>query len=531
MILLSKKNNNYYDFDVELYCTYYPELIKQGYKTKDQLWWHYLNIGEDTGFHFYSLQKRKEHFDKYKTFDEVVYSKNYLYLCGEGLITKEELWLHYQNKGEGGGYQYFHINDRRRNLVELKKKELIKNGQQITNTKWKNTIYYYIDDTCKNHIRTGIQVVSIYLAKQFLKNKIFEINCVFVKWSPKISSLVPCNPKEIDHFLNYGESQNVTPEIYYPDYNPIHLNPSRNIKDSIFFCPELTFSQNNEIPSLLKNYLFEHKIKSIYIVYDIIPLVLPDYNMITNQFQTYVRENLIHANKLITISEFTKGEFLSYSKENNIHHIEFPIVNAVPLPYQYRDSCRDLPRSEENTDDKVVKILLPGTIEPRKQQMVFIKLFNKFILENPEINVELTTFGNVNQIYKEELMKQISLSNGKIQYLGTIDNDILDKLYKDATFLCFISKYEGYGFPISESLWHGTPVLTSEFGSMDEVAKIGGCLRINTLDEMEIYESFSHLIKNPVLLEKMKDEIKNATFTTWLDYAKRIYEEIMSELK
>ena len=523
MILFSKKNNNYYDFDVELYSKYYPELVKQGCKTKDQLWWHYLNIGEDAGFNFYSLQNRKVHFEKYNTFDEIVYVKNYMYLSGEGLTTKEDLWWHYQNTGERGGYQYFHNKDRRRNLVELKKKELKNNSKK--NTISTNTAFYYVDDTCKNNVRTGIQVVSIYLAKQFLKNESFDINCIFVKWSSKIASLVPCNPKEINHFLNYGESTNLIPEIYYTDYNPIH---SRNLKDSIFFCPELTFSQNIEMPGLLKKYLFEHQIKSIYIIYDIIPLVLPDYNMIASQFQSYVRENLIHASKLITISEFTKREFLHYSKEHNLQHINFPIVNAVPLPYQYRDSCQQLPRFE---DDKKVKILLPGTIEPRKQQMIFIKLFNKFIKENPEYNVELITFGNVNPIYKEELMNQMSLSNGKIQYLGTIDNDALHKLYRDATFLCFISKYEGYGFPISESLWHGTPVLTSDVGSMKEVAQVGGCLRINTLYKNEIYESFSHLIKNPILIEKLKNEIKNASFTTWQDYAQRIYEEIMSELK
>lgn len=530
MILFSKQNNNYYDFDWELYFKFYPELANQGYIYKDHLWWHYVNIGEDSGYNFYNLQKRKEFFEKYNTFDEIVYSKNYTYLKCEGFVSKEDLWWHYQNNGERNGYKYFQIKDRRQNLIELKQTNSNKNnGKNFTTSK--KTVYYYIDDTCKNPIRTGIQVVSIYLAKQLLQNDLFDINCIFVKWSSKTMSLIPCNPREIYFFLNYKESQNIIPEIHYTDYNPLHLNNSWELKKSVFFCPELTFSRDVEIPGQLKRYLFEHKIKSVYIIYDIIPLILPDYNIIGDKFQSYVRENLLHANKLITISEFTKTEFLSYSKEHNLHHIKFPIVKAVLLPYQYRDSCQELPRFEENNHDRNVKILLPGTIEARKQQMMFIQLFNKFIKENPEINVELITFGNVHPIYKEELANQISLSKGKIQYLGTIDNDTLHKLYRDATFLCFISKYEGYGFPISESLWHGTPVLTSEFGSMNEVAQIGGCLRINTLDKDEIYESFSYLIKNPILLEKLKNDIQNANFTTWLDYAKMIYEEIMSELK
>ena len=98
-------------------------------------------------------------------------------------------------------------------------------------------------------------------------------------------------------------------------------------------------------------------------------------------------------------------------------------------------------------------------------------------------------------------------------------------------FTCFISLYEGFGFPISESLWHGVPVLTSNFGSMEEVSSCGGCYSIDTTDENEIYEALNHLIINPLFVEKLKNEINKSTLTTWQDYAEKIYIEIIEELK
>ena len=125
---------------------------------------------------------------------------------------------------------------------------------------------------------------------------------------------------------------------------------------------------------------------------------------------------------------------------------------------------------------------------------------------------------------------EVEKSNGKIKYLGLITNETLFDLYKTASFSCFLSFYEGFGFPISESLWHGTPVLTANFGSMNEIAKYGGCYCIDTTDENEIYKALDTLVKKPEILKKLKKEIEQAPFTTWENYADEIYKEILEEI-
>jgi len=586
MIYVSSKKNHYNDFDWVSYLKYYTNLLDEGYTTKEQTWWHYLNIGEFNGYHFFNIHNPNEEItnnilDELTFFDYTVYSNYYPQLKNEGYETKEQLKWHYLNIGKIQGLSFFHIHQREQNMQLLKKlqeqnaenhkenipephmennpepntannpeqhmennpepntanipepdidKNIDKNIEKKINTQSmtnKKTVYYYIDNTCRYPIRTGIQIVSIYLAREFVENEDrYKFDVIFVKWNDTEKSLVPCNTNEVEYFFNYNEKSHKILFDEYDDYQPIHLNKRRLMENSVFFCPELTFVTYQHLPKELNIYLKTYKLGSIYILYDIIPLVLPEYVFLYENFKSYVYHNLLNSDRIITISNFTKEEFLKYAEKNELYSIEFPSVISVPLPHQYRNKKRIL---ASNNVDKKIKILLPGTVEPRKQQMKMVKLFNKFIQLHPEIDVELIIFGTVLDIYKDEFNEEIKLSMGKIIYLGIIDNETLFRLYKTSTFLCFISKYEGYGFPISESLWHGLPVLTGNFGSMAEIAKCG-CYCIDTNNENEIYEALNHLIKNPILIEKLKNEINNCSLTKWCEYAEKIYKEILKEL-
>ena len=157
-----------------------------------------------------------------------------------------------------------------------------------------------------------------------------------------------------------------------------------------------------------------------------------------------------------------------------------------------------------------------------------MKIFNKLIKKNPELDVELIVFGKVADILKKEFEKEIIRSNGKIEYLNFISNKELGNLYKEANLTCVISLYEGWGMPIAESLWNGTPVLTSNFGAMKEVGSQGGCLLIDSTKEQDIYNAFEMLIKNPHEINKLKDEIKKCTFPDWSTYSSHLLNECLS---
>ena len=558
MILFSANNKSYYDFNWEMYKKHYPFLQQKGFITKEHLWWHYINVGEKEGYIFFPLNYQEN--KTQKNFDWEMYNTRYPFLQQQGFVTKEHLWWHYLNVGEKDGFLYFNINERHitqsmvvpkpysilklekeneeaveKKMKELKEKEIKKEDIE-PETK---TVYYYVDYVAHSNNRTGIQVVTIYLAKEFIQNKQkYNFNVIFVKWDNETNALVPCNNTEIKHIFNFNETDNVISDIEYINYCPIHLNYNRSLKNCVFFCPELTFVLYDDLPIKLKNYLDVIQLKSIYILYDIIPLVLEEYTSLHDNFISYMTNNILESDKIITISDFTKSELIRYCQDKNIK-INISDVKSISLPYQYRNTTKirnkkqkdkgkdkDKDKDKDKEDEKII-ILLPGTVEPRKQQLLLIKLFFKFISLNPYIDVELIIFGHILPRYEKDIEQYVSRSNGKIKYLGIITNDQLFELYKNCSFSCFISKYEGYGFPISESLWHSTPVLTSNFGSMAEVAKCGGCYCVDTYDENEVYNALNSLIKSPSLITKLKKEIDSKMFTLWSDYAKNMYTELM----
>lgn len=485
MIFVSANKKTYFNFDWENYKKYYPSLCNQGYSTKDEFWWHYINIGEPKGYIYFDIYNKN-------LYNELI--QNYIPITTQLPIIKEEPI------------------------------------SEIIVISPRKTIYYYVDFVCKNINRTGIQVVTIYLARQFIKcQEEFYVDIIFVKWNNELSCLEPCNKKDIDFMFNYNEISNIIPCIEYDSYSPIHLNTYRPFLNSIFFCPELTFPIYPDLPNKLYNYLQTYNLKSIYILYDIIPLVLGEYNCIREGFKSYMTNNLLNADKIITISNFTKTEFIQYCQQNQLYNFHFPIIESIPLPHQYRSQIKDNKVDISTDKNNKIIILVPGTVEPRKQQLKLIKIFNSFLQNNKSIDIEMIIFGNILRVLEDEVNFEIEKSDNKIRYIGIINNDELCELYKKATFSCFISQYEGFGFPIAESLWNGTPVLTSNYGSMLEIANCGGCYSINSHNENEIYDALENLIKKPQIIQKLKSEINSNKFLTWYEYCKNIYIEILKE--
>lgn len=58
---------------------------------------------------------------------------------------------------------------------------------------------------------------------------------------------------------------------------------------------------------------------------------------------------------------------------------------------------------------------------------------------------------------------------GRVRLLGRIERADLRALATLASFTCYVSLYEGFGFPILESLHCGTPVLCADSSSMKEL--------------------------------------------------------------
>ena len=78
--------------------------------------------------------------------------------------------------------------------------------------------------------------------------------------------------------------------------------------------------------------------------------------------------------------------------------------------------------------------------------------------------------------------------------------------YRLARFSVFPSLLEGFGLPVAESLASGTPVITSGFGSMAEIAERGGSVLVDPLDIDALEREMSRLLKDDDVPAKLRDK-------------------------
>jgi glycosyltransferase involved in cell wall biosynthesis len=105
----------------------------------------------------------------------------------------------------------------------------------------------------------------------------------------------------------------------------------------------------------------------------------------------------------------------------------------------------------------------------------------------------------------------------------------LESAYADARFSVFASVHEGYGLPIAESLAHGTPVITSDYGSTREIAATGGTLVVDPRDDDAIVDAMRRLLTDDSLVRKIREEITQRPNRTWADYAAELWRVLVAD--
>jgi glycosyltransferase involved in cell wall biosynthesis len=189
--------------------------------------------------------------------------------------------------------------------------------------------------------------------------------------------------------------------------------------------------------------------------YDLIPLRFPQKaTPLLAYHKFYVPEVLRRADRILAISTATARDLRSFLQ------IDPKKIDVIPLAYdrqQYYD--RQLPRSNY--------FVYVGRQEPYKNLDRIIQAMAQIPDE-----IELHILGKVDARYAPALKhraKLLKLSH-RIKFCGYIPEVELPEAIGRAIGLVFPSLWEGFGLPILEAMACGTPVITSNFGSMPEVA-------------------------------------------------------------
>ncbi len=191
----------------------------------------------------------------------------------------------------------------------------------------------------------------------------------------------------------------------------------------------------------------------------------PDILKKHQQSWTHLRKKQAH---IIAVSHSTKKDL--------VEKLSFPeekiTVIYEALPQETHQVASDLTDEEYEHIKKNLQLNQPyflfvGTREPRKNLLRLIEAWQAFSDDYQLIIAGSPGWDKTSQpapLLSEYIKKK------RIRFLGRVSEKQLHVLYSEAEVFVFPSLYEGFGLPILEAFYHGTPVVTSNISSLPEVA-------------------------------------------------------------
>lgn len=199
--------------------------------------------------------------------------------------------------------------------------------------------------------------------------------------------------------------------------------------------------------------------------------------------------------QIITVSQASKRDIVEL--------LEFPAKDVHVIYESIPDEVVQVSENlTEEQEDRIKKklllskpfILFVGTREPRKNLERLIKAWQPLAKD-----FDLLIAGEVGW---DDTTNASKYSQPELRFLGKVSDRELAVLYGEASLLAFPSLYEGFGLPILEAFYHGTPVVTSNTSSMPEVT--GNAAELVNPESIESIREGLNKVLNESLIQQQQ---------------------------
>ena len=240
--------------------------------------------------------------------------------------------------------------------------------------------------------------------------------------------------------------------------------------------------------------------KNIYTLHDLVPLRLPFTTLDRkHDYLKLVRHLASSADHIVTVSETSKADIISL--------LEIP-EEKITNTYQ----CVSIPEEYLSVPDGLLKDELAGTfqldfrkyflfygsIEPKKNVARIVEAYLASNLDIPFVVVGAQAWQADREL---GILKSPGAASRKIIYLDYVTFPQLVTFIRGALAVTFPSLYEGFGLPILEGMVCGTPVITSNLGSMREIAGDAGIL-VDPYNMRDIKDAMIAISSNNEMCQK-----------------------------
>lgn len=229
-------------------------------------------------------------------------------------------------------------------------------------------------------------------------------------------------------------------------------------------------------------------------------------------YETVVRSAVRRNARILTVSEFSRGEILNWLKvsEDRVVVVGNGVGDAfVPQGPRYEPGYP--------------YVLHVGSHKPHKN---LPRLLEALVRVPSEIRLLLSGFPNHSIL---EHIQRLGLRS-RVVFAGMIPEDILPMYYRGALALLIPSLYEGFGLPAVEAMACGTPVLASNATALPEVVGDAG-LYVDPHDAQDIAMGIRKLVEDSALRADLRRKgLERATRFSWdrvAELTSRVLQEAM----
>lgn len=260
--------------------------------------------------------------------------------------------------------------------------------------------------------------------------------------------------------------------------------------------------------------------------YDCIPMSSAETVPLVEPFKFgHYLELVKYADAVAGISHTAAAEFTGFTRALSAQGLTGPQVVACPLPHTIPVPGLDATHHPDTRRPLVVCI---GTVGRRKNQAALVEAAEMLWREGVDFEVRILGHVSSERNPFVDLVAELRRAGRPLSLESGVSDARIATSLSHARCLVFPSLHEGFGLPIVEALSHGVPVITSDFGSLREVAEGQGGLLVDPEDVGAIAEALRSLLTNDAVHARLVAEAATRPQRSWAEYATDLWKALLA---